>query len=173
MDIPARFIIHETRHWVVNHRINSALPGYLMLSAKVPTSSLAALPVEAQAELGVLLAQTQKIVEDRLQPKRLYIGRFGHDPGHAIHFHFIPVYPWVEALFWEDERYRALQNFGWIESDIPQTDGAELTLFVWREFCERPEPPAIQGQSVDQVITALRAAFAGQCAVKLLGSIHD
>ncbi|MNJ56826.1 hypothetical protein D3C77_523900 [compost metagenome] len=52
----------------------------------------------------------------------------------------------------------------WIESDVPLTDGAELTLFVWREFCERPEPPAVQGQSVEQVITALRAAFAVQFA---------
>lgn len=162
MDIPPRFIIHESRYWILNHRMNSALPGYLMLSAKAQTNSLSTLPIEAQAELGVLLAQTQKIIEDLLQPKRLYIGRFGHDPGHAIHFHFIPVYPWVEALFWEDERYRALQSFGWIDSDGPLTDGAELTLFVWREFCERPEPPQIQGQSVDHVIATLREAFAAE-----------
>ncbi|MNH21026.1 hypothetical protein D3C79_808180 [compost metagenome] len=124
MDIPPRFIIHQTRHWVLNHRMNSALPGYVMLSAKAQTNALSTLPIEAQAELGVLLAQTQKIIEDLLQPKRLYIGRFGHDPGHSIHFHFIPVYPWVEALFWEDERYRALQTFGSIDSDEPLTDGA-------------------------------------------------
>jgi len=164
MDIPPRFIIHQTRHWVLNHRMNSALPGYVMLSAKAQTNALSTLPIEAQAELGVLLAQTQKIIEDLLQPKRLYIGRFGHDPGHSIHFHFIPVYPWVDALFWEDERYRALQTFGSIDSDEPLTDGAELTLFVWREFCERPDPPQIQGQSVEQVIADLRTAFAAQPA---------
>ncbi|MNJ13157.1 hypothetical protein D3C77_73610 [compost metagenome] len=159
MDIPSRFIIHESRYWVLNHRINSALPGYLMLSAKQMTNSLAALPTEAQAELGVLQARIQKTIEDHLQPKRLYIGRYGHDAGYSIHFHFIPVYAWVEALFWADERYRLLQNFGSIDSARPQTDGAELTLFVWREFCERPVPPLVQGPSVDHVIATLRNAF--------------
>ena len=159
MDIPSRFIIHQTRHWVLNHRMNSALPGYLMLSARAPVHSLAALPTEAQAELGILMAHTQQVMEAQLQPARLYIGRYGHDAGYTIHFHFIPVYPWVEALFWGDERYRALQAFGWTQAAQPQTDGAELTLFVWREFCERPEPPVIQGCSVDEAIALLRRAF--------------
>lgn len=159
MNIPDRFIIHQTGHWVLNQRINSALPGYLMLSAREPASSLAQLPVEALAELGILMARTQQIIEAQLQPARLYIGRYGHDAGYAIHFHFIPVYPWVEALFWADERYRTLQAFGWMQGAQAQTDGAELTLFVWREFCERPDPPAIQGGSVEEVIAQLRNAF--------------
>jgi hypothetical protein len=49
-----------------------------------------------------------------------------------------------------------LQTFGTTESDSPQTDGAELTLFVWREFCERRDPPPVQGPSVGRVIAALR-----------------
>jgi len=32
--------IHETEHWLVNHRINSALPGYLMVSSKAFTNEL-------------------------------------------------------------------------------------------------------------------------------------
>ncbi len=159
MDIPSRFVIHETRNWVLNQRVNSTLPGYLMLSARAPVNSLADLPAEAQAELGILMARTQQIIEAQLQPTRLYIGRYGHDTGYTIHFHFIPIYPWVEAMFWADERYRALQTFGWAQGAQAQTDGAELTLFVWREFCERPDPPAIQGRSAEQVISLLRSAF--------------
>lgn len=160
MDIAARFIIHQTRHWTLNHRVNSALPGYLMLGARQPTTSLASLPVQAQVELGSLMALTQHVLEDQLQPTRLYISRYGHDAGHSIHFHFIPIYCWVEALFWEDERYRLLESFDGGQRPRLQTDGAELTLFVWREFCERPEPPAIQGPSVDESIASLRRAFA-------------
>ncbi|MFJ2983239.1 MULTISPECIES: HIT family protein [unclassified Pseudomonas] len=159
MDIPPHLIIHESRYWMLNHRMDSALPGYLMLSAKQMTNALADLPLEAQVELGVLQASVQKAIEHHLQPKRLYISRFGHEAGFSIHFHFIPVYPWVEAMFWEDERYRSLQAFGSLESALPQTDGAELTLFVWREFCERPDPPPFQGPSVDNVIATLRKAF--------------
>ena len=156
MNISPRFVVHESEHWIINHRMDSALPGYLMLNAKMMTNSLASLPAEALAELGVLQARIQQTIETRLQPKRLYIGRFGHDAGHSIHFHFIPIYHWVEALFWRDDRYRLLQTFGSIENESPQTDGAELTLFVWREFCERPDPPPVQGPSVDQVIAILR-----------------
>lgn len=156
MNISPRFVVHESEHWLINHRMDSALPGYLMLSAKMMTNSLASLPAEALAELGVLQARIQQTIETRLQPKRLYIGRFGHDAGYSIHFHFIPIYQWVEALFWRDDRYRLLQTLGSIENESPQTDGAELTLFVWREFCERPDPPPVQGPSVDQVIAILR-----------------
>lgn len=156
MNISPRFVVHESEHWIINHRMNSELPGYLMLSAKTMSNVLASLPAEALAELGGLQARIQQTIETRLQPKRLYIGRFGHDAGYSIHFHFIPIYHWVEALFWRDDRYRLLQTFGSIENESPQTDGAELTLFVWREFCERPDPPPVQGPSVDQVIAILR-----------------
>ncbi|QKZ05698.1 HIT family protein [Pseudomonas eucalypticola] len=159
MDIPPRFIIHESPHWVVNHRLDSALPGYVMLSAKQMTNSLAALGAQALAELGAFQASIQHAIETLLHPQRLYISRFGHEAGYSIHFHFIPIYPWVETLFWQKERYRTLQAFGSRDNAESQTDGAELTLFVWREFCERPEPPMAQGPSVDQAINMLRGAL--------------
>lgn len=165
MHVPTSLIIHETSHWLINHRLDSHLPGYLMLSAKEMTNSLATLPIEALAELGVLQAQIQQAIETHLHPKRLYIGRFGHDAGHSIHFHFIPIYPWVEALFWQDERYRSLQTFGSLPIQSNQTDGAELTLFVWREFCERPDPPPIEGPSIDQAITVLRQALSPNISI--------
>lgn len=163
MDIPTRFIIHESAHWTINHRVDSALPGYLMLSARQMTHCLADLPTEALAELGVWQARIQQFLEAHLKPKRLYIGRFGHEAGHSIHFHFIPIYAWVETMFWCDERYRLLGTFGSIDSASPQTDGAELTLFVWREFCERPDPPPVEGPSMANVITLLRSEFVDQC----------
>lgn len=152
MALPPRFILHETPHWIINHHLASALPGYVMLGSRVPVDSL--------AELGGLLARTQSILETLLAPKWLYISRYGHVPGHPIHFHFIPVYHWVEDLFWQDSRYRALEAFATPSNAQSLTDGAELTLFIWREFGERPTPPAIHGPSVDEVIERLRQAFA-------------
>lgn len=159
MQIPSSHLIHQTEHWLLNHHLASALPGYLMLGSKQPADSLADLPEAALAEMGGLMAKVQCILEQTLQPKWLYIGRFGHSPGFPIHFHFIPVYAWVEELFWADERYRTLSQFAHIEDAATQTDGAELTLFVWREFGEAPVPPAVQGPSIGQVIELLRSRF--------------
>jgi diadenosine tetraphosphate (Ap4A) HIT family hydrolase len=159
MEIAPQFIIHETDHWIINHHLANALPGYLMLATKMHTSSLAELSSAALAELGGLLARTQQAIEQQLLPKRLYIGRFGHDPGWPIHFHFIPVYAWVEDLFWNDARYRQLETFAYAENALSSTDGAELTLFIWREFAENPTPPKTQGPSIGEVIQSLRSAF--------------
>ena len=158
MEIPERFHIVETEGWLVNHRMNSALPGYLMISAKMDTNDLSDLSAAALQELGPLLATAQDVLKRKLRAQRIYIGRYGHSPGYPIHFHVIPIYDWVEKLFWKDSRYRVLQNF----ADGPgetSTDGAELTLFVWREFCERAEPPQVEGRSVTETIELLREAM--------------
>lgn len=159
MHINPAFILYETEHWVLNHHQTSKLPGYLMLGAKSPVDALAEMPEAALAELGGLLAKTQRVMEAQLRPKWLYISRYGHMPGLALHFHFIPVYDWVEQAFWRDERYRVLQTLGTQELAQTLTDGAELTLFVWREFGESDTPPVIQGEPVGQVIERLRLAF--------------
>lgn len=113
------------------------------------------LPDAALASLGPVLANAEQTLQRILQPVRVYVGRFGHRAGYPVHFHLIPIYQWVEKQFWEDSRYRVLEIFG--ESHYGMaTDGAELTFFVWREFCERPEPPSIEGPSITQVISMLR-----------------
>jgi diadenosine tetraphosphate (Ap4A) HIT family hydrolase len=160
MQIDPAFILHETEHWLLNHHLTSKLPGYLMLGAKAQIDSLAAMPEAALAELGGLLAKTQRVMEAQLRPKWLYISRYGHMPGLTLHFHFIPVHDWVEQAFWRDERYRVLQGFGSKEQGL--TDGAELTLFVWREFGESLTPPPVQGPTVEQVIQTLRTAFGAE-----------
>jgi len=156
VEIPASHIVHQTEHWVVNHHLGSRLPGYLMLGSRAPVASLAELPDEALAQMGLLMGKLQRAMDLELAPKWLYIGRYGHVPGCPLHFHFIPVYDWVEALFWRDERYRALQRFGSMEKALSATDGAELTLFVWREFGESQQPPEVLGKGISEVIAALR-----------------
>jgi diadenosine tetraphosphate (Ap4A) HIT family hydrolase len=158
LEIPAAFIILETDNWLVNHRMDSALPGYLMVGSKTFADSLSGLSVEALTEVGPILATVQRTLQEVLKARRVYIGRYGHVPGHSFHFHVIPIYDWVKTLFWNDVRYRALAAF----ADGPgptETDGAELTFFVWREFCERAVPPPVVGPSVATVIELLRATM--------------
>lgn len=158
MEIPQQFHIHETEHWLINHRINSALPGYLMLGSKRFAGELSDLSTEALSSLGPLFAQAEQAMRTVLKPDRIYVGRYGHTPGYPLHFHLIPIFGWVERLFWRDTRYRALEQFA---GPVAETavDGAELTFFVWREFCERPDPPPVEGPSVTQTIAMLREAM--------------
>lgn len=158
MKIPHQFIIYQTEHWVINHRINSALAGYLMISAKQPCQSLSELSTDSLTELGLLQARTESALKELLNPKHLYIAKYGHTAGYPIHFHVIPVCQWVEDLFWQDQRYRLLEQFS---DSVPETltDGAELTLFIWREFCESQTPPANQGLTIAETISALRTRF--------------
>ncbi|WP_352230458.1 HIT family protein [Rhizobium sp. CG5] len=158
MNISAEFRIFETEHWSVNQRMDCALPGYLIVSTKQSTTELAALSHDALAEFGSLLSRVQAAVQKTVAAQRVYIGRYGHSPGYPLHFHVIPICDWVEALFWQDERYRLLTTFA-DGTDTTQTDGAELTLFVWREFCERTTPPPISGISVAEAIQRLRATL--------------
>lgn len=153
---PDHLIVHETDHWTINHRIDSALPGYLMLASKVETNDLSDLSIEALSELGVLLSRAQQTLTEILDPKHFYVGRYGHMTGYAIHFHIIPVCDWVARAFDSDERYRTLRQFytpGVYEDGSDSAfDGAEMTLFIWREFCESRNPPEIHGPSIEETI---------------------
>ncbi|MGI8397486.1 HIT family protein [Agrobacterium deltaense] len=153
-DIPPHLHITRNAHWSVNHRVNSALPGYLIIASAKVTNDLSDLSVEALSSMGRVFAVVQRALT-MLGAHRVYLSRYGHSPGYPIHFHAIPIYKWVEDLFWTDHRYRALQQFAY-GPGATQTDGAELTLFVWREFCERSDSPSAEGPSVAEAVATLR-----------------
>jgi diadenosine tetraphosphate (Ap4A) HIT family hydrolase len=156
---PKHLVILQTEHWVLNHRVDAALPGYLMLGARASTNDLSTMRPEALAELGTLLARAQQALNATLKPEHLYIGRYGHMAGHALHFHIIPICGWVKQSFFADPRYRVLQSFCQPSDggdSAGDTDGAELTLYVWREFCENPDPPPISGPPIREVVERLK-----------------
>lgn len=135
-----------------------------MLSSLHNIQLLSDLPKAGLAQLGVLQAKLSTLLDQLLQPKHLYISKYGHTPQLPIHFHIIPICQWVEELFWQDSRYRLLTQF--VEDpacSLTDTDGTKLTLFIWREFCESSHPPAIQGFSIEQVISSLRASCLSLC----------
>jgi diadenosine tetraphosphate (Ap4A) HIT family hydrolase len=82
---PKHLVILQTEDWVLNHRVDSALPGYLMLGARMPTNDLSLMRPQALAQFGTLLASAQNALNKILEPRHLYIGRYGHTAGHALH----------------------------------------------------------------------------------------
>jgi diadenosine tetraphosphate (Ap4A) HIT family hydrolase len=155
-------IVCETDHWIINQRVDSALPGYLMLGSRVDTNDLSSLSEAALSELGVHLAKMQRILSELFAPPHFYVGRYGHMAGHSIHFHVIPIYEWVA------QRYRVLHEFytpGVYNSGSDASfDGAEMTLFVWREFCESRNPPEIVGPSIQEAVEMIKVAWHRPCS---------
>jgi diadenosine tetraphosphate (Ap4A) HIT family hydrolase len=160
--IPEHLIIKTTDHWIVNHRVDSKLPGYLMISSRHKTAQLDDLPPAALAELGSLLAQAQRCLREIFHAEHVYLGRYGHQSGHCVHFHAIPIYSWVKATFDADPRYAVLKSFYTPGAGNTDYDGAELTLFIWREYCEKPTPPLLQGPSISEAIRLIKEKYAGQ-----------
>ncbi|MCE0521437.1 MAG: HIT family protein [Methylacidiphilales bacterium] len=154
--VPDHLVVKETEYWIINHRIDSKLPGYLMVGSRMETTNLFDLPNSALAELGLLLSSAQKALADLLHPEHIYVGRYGHQKGHSIHFHVIPIYSWVKEAFTADSRYGVLKSFYTPGASNSDYDGAELTLYVWREFCESKNPPQGYGPSVSETIGLLK-----------------
>ncbi|MAS95279.1 MAG: HIT family protein [Verrucomicrobiales bacterium] len=163
---PADLVVAETDHWIINHRVDSALPGYFMVGSRSETNSLSDLPEAAVHELGIHLAWLQENLTELFDPPHFYIGRNGHMAGHSIHFHVIPVYDWVADAFVADDRYRVLHQFytpgDYDEGSDAPFDGAEMTLYIWREFCESSTPPAVVGPSVAEVVASIRTRWSEQ-----------
>ncbi len=153
LGIPPQYHIAQTSGWSVNHRINSALPGYVMIASTQSTNELGDLSAEALGLMGTVFAKVQRALS-ALGARRVYIGRYGHSPGYPIHFRAIPTASGLKTSS-EGHRYRVLKQFADGPGETP-SDGAELTWFVWREFCERADPPPIKGPSVSETIAILR-----------------
>ncbi len=154
------FIVHETAHWRVNHRLDTDYPGYLMVaSTDLAAMSLSQLNGEALAELGPILANAVRILEDNLNPKHVYVGRYGHDKQCNVHFHVMPIYDWAIDLYYADKRYSILNQFNRDPND-DGIDAANMTLYIWREFAESLTPPKPQGPPREKVIETIRTEFA-------------
>lgn len=146
---PPATVIAETAHWRVNHRVDSRLPGYLIVGALDPAAdTLWKVPPAGLAELGPLLARCVRLLEEECRAPFVHVIRYGHSVGHTVHFHLIPVPPWLEEACAADPRYAA-----------PQPDGADLTLYVMRELCESPTPPPVPGPTPAEVVARLRTRF--------------
>jgi len=145
--------IYESAHWSLKHRVDSKLPGYLILVSRAQEAdSLGDLPPDALRELGPIQAKAVEVLEQKLSAVLAYVCRWGHQPGRAPHFHIIPLYRWVQ------DAYACHPAYG-----HPDPDGPMYSQFIAVEFIESSDPPAIHGPSVAEVASTLRREFENFC----------
>ena len=147
--------MHETVHWRVNQRVDSTLPGYLIVGAKEQEATeLAHLSQKALSEIGLVLGIVTGTLQRLFQPEHIHICRFGHDLHHTVHFHVIPIYGWVR------QAYDRIAREGTTQVRYPKfTDGTSLTLFVTEEFRDGRAPCEIARPNIHDAINALREAL--------------
>ncbi|EPE5298442.1 HIT family protein [Vibrio parahaemolyticus] len=82
-------VVFEDDNFMVSPCRSCNIPGYLIVECKDAISSLSQLSVDAQKDLGVLLALLESAVTKTLSPEQVYCARFGESGGN-LHFHVFP-----------------------------------------------------------------------------------
>ena len=94
-------LVREYHYWVVLIRPAQVTAGSLILAAKSDSTAYGALPAEAFAEQGVIIAEIEKSLRDVVNMDKInYLMLMMVDP--HVHFHIIP-------------RYRGTRSFAGLE----------------------------------------------------------
>ncbi len=131
--ISPEFVIFEDEHWIVNHRIDSAYAGYLMVASKSKATELTDLCSDALQGLGLVLAKVQMLLNATFLPYKVVFSKLGFSKGFNCHFHAVPV---SESVI-EEVR----QHYNYTDEE---PDGLDVMLFINREYCENQDPKVVQ-----------------------------
>ncbi|PHM72551.1 tRNA glutamyl-Q synthetase [Xenorhabdus sp. KJ12.1] len=73
MKIPNEKIILKTNNWIVNNRIDSSLPGYVILQSRHNHMNLCDLSNKAIQEMGILMGYIEKTLKKFIFLTHFYI----------------------------------------------------------------------------------------------------
>lgn len=93
-DPPPRDRVLATEHWLAAHAFDSSLPGWLVLYPRRHLLSLADLTAAEAAELGPVLADLSRALEQVTGCVKTYLMQFSEAAGFAhLHLHLVPRMP--------------------------------------------------------------------------------
>ena len=99
-------IVHQTSSWAVNHVLGPMNLGTLVVSPRSHVVAVGDLGDGATAELGPVLRDTARVVEELCRPEQTYVCLWSHGPGARKHLHFV-VQPVTAAVV---ARYDGLRS---------------------------------------------------------------
>lgn len=82
-------LIHESRYFTTRQASDTRVPGHLVVASKVESRSLDGFAPDQAADLWRCLVQAETLVQQILQPERIYLLKFG-EAVPRIHFHVFP-----------------------------------------------------------------------------------
>lgn len=87
-------LIFQTSHWQAEQCTECPLPGYLILTCRIPVCSFSDIPEEVWLDLGRALSVACRLVETVTEPERVYVCHYGEDID-QVHFHVFPRTNWL------------------------------------------------------------------------------
>jgi len=85
-------------HFRIEPCASCPIPGYLIVSPRVPASSLTELAPDAQAALGATLVAATRAIEAVVHPQRVYCALFAEGMC-SVHFHLFPRSDWLLSSY--------------------------------------------------------------------------
>ncbi len=119
------YTIFETNYWSVSYRRDSRYPDFLIIGAKGEGKEISSLTKEALAEMGSVLAKTERLFLSYFKPYRVVTAKLGFSSGFSCHFHMLQV---SSEFLKEIEAHPSYTN---------EPDGNDALLFASREYGER------------------------------------
>ncbi len=90
--------IFENEYFQLQPCYTCPLPGYLILSAKVPSDAIQDMPEAALSALGPTLAVISRSIQAVLIPERIYTTLFC-EAQTGVHFHIFPRTVWLREAY--------------------------------------------------------------------------
>src|SRR5215510_11305295 len=85
-------------HFRIEPCASCPIPGYLIVSPRVPVSSLTERASDAQAALGATLVAATRAIEAVVHPQRVYCALFAEEMC-SVHFHLFPRSDWLLSSY--------------------------------------------------------------------------
>ena len=134
--------------------MDTLYPGYLMISARQPVERLHQLTSKPLNRLGTILMTAEQAISHLFKPDKIMINRHGFTEGHPYHFHLIPIYHWTY-----DEIYKHPEYLTPGLRKVDEPDGANFSLFIYREYCEKQRPLPAEAFNFDESMSLVKSYF--------------
>ena len=111
-------LIHESRYFTTRQASDTRVPGHLIIASKVECTALGGFSPGQAADLMRCLGRAESLLQQLLQPERIYVLKFG-EAVPKIHFHVFP------------RTARLLQAYLGQIADREPYSGARIMDWVW------------------------------------------
>jgi diadenosine tetraphosphate (Ap4A) HIT family hydrolase len=82
-------VIHETRDWFAEHTVGPLSLGTLILKPKRHVTRVSELTADEASQLGPLLTDAARVIDDLIAPEQVYTCLWSHAGGTPVHLHYV------------------------------------------------------------------------------------